>query len=221
MRSVDILTLIGDLIWVIMISFLVVGWYYPSIGLLALLCMISPLITTIITGRRVWCGSVCPRGSFNDNILVHFSFSNMIPAVVRTIFFRLSFLIFLFYILGSGIIKAQGDLFKIGFIFYRIILITTIIAIILGVIFHQRTWCACCPMGSLSSFIIMIKRRLKQKGKKIKVDHNTCVKCRLCQQECTMDLNPSRFWINSNNNLDCIYCLECIKNCPVDALSRD
>jgi len=41
----------------------------------------------------------------------------------------------------------------IGAIFVSICLITTIIAIILALIFKPRSWCAICPMGTLQEQI--------------------------------------------------------------------
>ena len=43
-----------DLYWII-IAYIIVGWFYPVIGLLALICMIGPVMTSIWKGRW-WCG---------------------------------------------------------------------------------------------------------------------------------------------------------------------
>lgn len=43
-----------DLYWII-IAYIIVGWFYPVIGLLALICMIGPVMTSIWKGR-CWCG---------------------------------------------------------------------------------------------------------------------------------------------------------------------
>ena len=46
-----------NLYWII-IAYIIVGWFYPVIGLIALICMIGPVMTSIWKGRW-W---VCPRG---------------------------------------------------------------------------------------------------------------------------------------------------------------
>ena len=48
------------LYWII-IAYIILGWFSPVIGLLALICMIGPVVTSIFKGRW-WCGHVCPRG---------------------------------------------------------------------------------------------------------------------------------------------------------------
>ncbi|MBQ8715881.1 MAG: 4Fe-4S binding protein [Prevotella sp.] len=49
------------LYWII-IAYIIIGWFWPVIGLLALICMIGPVLTSIWRGRW-WCGNVCPRGN--------------------------------------------------------------------------------------------------------------------------------------------------------------
>ena len=56
-----------NLYWII-IAYIIVGWFYPVIGLLALICMIGPVMTSIWKGRW-WCGNVCPRGNMYDRLL--------------------------------------------------------------------------------------------------------------------------------------------------------
>ena len=48
------------LYWII-IAYIILAWFFPVVGLLALICMIGPVLTSIYKGRW-WCGNVCPRG---------------------------------------------------------------------------------------------------------------------------------------------------------------
>ena len=52
------------LYWII-IAYIILGWFFPVIGLLAIICMIGPVVTSIFKGRW-WCGHVCPRGNMYD-----------------------------------------------------------------------------------------------------------------------------------------------------------
>ena len=52
----------GVPIYWIIIAYILLGWFFPVIGLLALICMIGPVLTSIFKGRW-WCGHVCPRGN--------------------------------------------------------------------------------------------------------------------------------------------------------------
>ena len=49
------------LYWII-IAYIIIGYFWSVIGLLALICMIGPVLTSIWRGRW-WCGNVCPRGN--------------------------------------------------------------------------------------------------------------------------------------------------------------
>jgi len=40
-----------NLYWII-IAYIIVGWFYPVVGLLALICMIGPVLTSIWKGRH-------------------------------------------------------------------------------------------------------------------------------------------------------------------------
>ncbi|PRX29811.1 4Fe-4S binding protein [Orenia metallireducens] len=218
MRQKGFLGFVGKISWTVIVAFLILGWHYPIIGSVALICMIAPPLLAVLKGGRVWCGTACPRGSFNDNILAKVSRSVNIPRVFRTVFFRVAFFIFLVYNFIDGIIQAKGDLIKIGYVFYKIIFITTAITILLGIIFNERTWCSFCPMGSLSALITKVKRRLRTRPKRIVVDRDKCVDCKLCEKECPMGLKPYDFTGDNDKDLDCIHCQECVYKCPVNAL---
>ena len=49
-------------LYCIIIAYIIIGWFYPVIGLIALICMIGPVLTSIWRGR-FWCGKctlACP-----------------------------------------------------------------------------------------------------------------------------------------------------------------
>lgn len=221
MRQKGLIGIIGKWSWIVIAAFLGLGWKYPIIGSIALVCMLAPAVTAIWKGGRIWCGSVCPRGSLNDNLLSKISRRAKIPKFVRTVWFRIGFALFLVYNFVAGIINAQGDLVKIGFVFYKIILITSIITVLLGIMYHERTWCSFCPMGSLSALITKIRRSWFKQDKQVTVDKDKCVSCNICTNDCPMDLQPYDFVDGSNKDLDCIHCEKCVYNCPVNALTRD
>lgn len=77
----------GHLYWVLL-TFLIVGLFYPAIGLIAIICMLAPVVVSFFRGRY-WCGNFCPRGSFYDNVLAKFSPKKKIPAFFRTNTFRI------------------------------------------------------------------------------------------------------------------------------------
>ncbi|MGM0471707.1 MAG: 4Fe-4S binding protein [Bacillota bacterium] len=220
MKQDRMITLFGKWAWVLLVLFLIVGWQYPLLGSIALICMVAPVVMSAWKGGRVWCGNFCPRGSFNDNLLSKIGRSVEIPQFFKSIYFRIGFFIFLIYNFVIGVINAGGDLVQIGAVFYRIVLLTTILTVVLGIIFHERTWCTFCPMGSLSALVVKMKRSLAADSKRIVVDKEQCTGCNLCAQECPMGLEPYNFTGNNDEDLDCLHCEKCVDSCPVDALER-
>ncbi|MGM0369146.1 MAG: 4Fe-4S binding protein [Bacillota bacterium] len=218
--DLDLIELISESAWILLIVFLLVGWKFPIIGTIAVLCMVAPVIVASWKEGRVWCGSHCPRGKFNDNLLSKISRSAQIPSFFKTVYFRIAFFLFLIYNFVTGIMNSGGSWTAIGLVFYKIIFITTMITVSLGVIFHQRIWCTFCPMGSLSALVIKVKRKFVSSPTQIKVDQEKCIDCGLCSEACPINLEPQNFEEGKDCNLDCLHCEKCVEACPVDALEK-
>jgi ferredoxin-type protein NapH len=200
------------LFW-ILLFFLVAGLIYPVIGILAIICMIAPVIMAPYKGRY-WCGNFCPRGSFYDNVIAKISPKKPIPAIFRSTGFRVFMVMFIMVVFGVQMYYAWGDLSAMGAVFVRIILITTIVGIVLGVIYHQRTWCSFCPMGTLASWF-----SAKPKPMPLMVD-SSCVNCKLCTTACPLQLSPyaKKGSTEGFTHSDCLKCSRCVDKCPKKAL---
>ena len=83
-----------SLYW-ILIAYLVIGFFYPAIGIIALICMIAPVAFAVRKGRW-WCGNACPRGNFYDRLISRYSPHKPIPAFVRRKGFRIFMVLFIF-----------------------------------------------------------------------------------------------------------------------------
>ncbi len=143
--------------WTFLMIFLMFGWFFPVVGLLALGCMVAPVIVAMIKGKRRWCVTFCPRGVFNDVILKKLSRNEKIPVILHSRIIKILFIVFLFYRFYTGIKIATG-ITGIGFVLVKIVSLTTVLTVLLGIVFHPRSWCAFCPMGFLSNIVIYIKR---------------------------------------------------------------
>ena len=86
------------LYWII-IAYILLGWFFPVIGLVAIICMIGPVLFSIWKGRW-WCGNVCPRGNLYSRLLSKYSPHRDIPKFVRTFGFRLFMVFFIFTMFG-------------------------------------------------------------------------------------------------------------------------
>ena len=203
------------LYWILLI-YLVVGIFYPVIGLLALICMIAPVSFAVRKGRW-WCGNSCPRGSFYDKVLSKYSPHRPIPEFVRTRGFRIFMVLFIFTMFGIQMTRAWGDWDAVGRVFWTIILVTTVVGVILSFIYAPRTWCSFCPMGTLSSWVTPRKGKLPENYKRVYVDTRCTTRCKQCSAVCPMQLKPyeSKEAAEGLLHPDCLKCGRCVDGCPL------
>ena len=208
-----------SLYWILLI-YLVVGFFYPVIGLLALICMIAPVAFAVRRGRW-WCGNACPRGNLYDRLLSKYSPHKPIPAFVRTFGFRLFMVLFIFTMFGVQMYFAWGDWVAMGRVFWMIILITTVVGVTLSFIFAPRTWCSFCPMGTLSNWVTPRSGRLPEKYRRVFVKSTCQLKCKSCSRVCPMQLTPYDSRGNTEGFLDpdCIKCGRCTVACPIQIMT--
>lgn len=148
--------------FLILIFFLLVILIDLRLIFFALICMIAPIVIASLGFGRLWCKYLCPRGSLYEKIHTK---KRHIPIFFKSLYLKIVVLFLIFYMFGMGIYKHYGDIFSIGKVYYNIIFITTVVGISLGLLFHPRTWCVFCPMGSIADFITYIKKRKKDSAK--------------------------------------------------------
>jgi ferredoxin-type protein NapH len=197
------------LFW-ILLAFLALGFIYPAIGVIAIICMLAPVAVAPFKGRY-WCGNWCPRGSFYDNALSRFSPKRPIPPFFRRKGLRVFMLAFIMAVFSVQTYFARGDLAAMGLVFINLIFVTTVAGVILGLFFHQRTWCAFCPMGTLAS-------QLSRGVMPLKVAPE-CAGCGRCSKACPLQLTPQDATASGAFAADdCLKCGRCTPVCPQRAL---
>ena len=144
--------------YIILLLYLIAAYFYMPLGVIAIICMLAPIVFALMGRGRYWCGNYCPRGNFYQNVTCHLSRKKAIPSFLKGVPFRVFMVLFIIGNFSYGIYKNWGNLAGIGFVFYRIIIITTIVGIIFNTIYMPRTWCAFCPMGSIATYITYIKK---------------------------------------------------------------
>lgn len=206
------------LYWIIIV-YLIAGYFFPVIGLLALICMIAPVAMAVKRGRW-WCGNACPRGSLYDRVLSKYSPHRPIPQIVRTKAFRTLMLAVIFTVFGIQMYHAWGNIGEMGRVFWRIILLTTVAGVVLSFIFAPRTWCSFCPMGTLSAWATPKSGSRMEKMKVVKVGDSCNLKCKMCARVCPMQLTPYEGRGNENGYVhpDCIKCGKCAMACPLKTI---
>ncbi|MEW6657673.1 MAG: 4Fe-4S binding protein [Thermodesulfobacteriota bacterium] len=192
---------------------LAVGWLYPLIGFFIPACMLLGLGLAAFKGRK-WCDWLCPRGSFEDALLAPLSPKRPIPQILRATPMRLGVMAVLMGILTFQIIRLWPDPWAIGGSFVLLLSITTGVGVVLGVIFHQRTWCYLCPIGTMSKWV---------GGKRLPLllAPDRCTQCQLCARKCPMQLAPAALQQEAPRapRGDCLKCSLCVTSCPTAALT--
>lgn len=190
------------------------GWRYPLLGYFIPICMILGIGVGLWRGRK-WCDWYCPRGSFFDTIVKYISPKKEIPKFFKGLPLRIGFLSFLMAMMIIQIIKRWPDPYKIGMFFVVLLSVTTILGLILAFVYHQRSWCCFCPIGSLGNWI--------GKGRyPLKIDSKLCTECKLCYKICPIQISPYSFKkenIEIVKDGDCLKCALCVSACPKKALN--
>jgi ferredoxin-type protein NapH len=187
------------------------GWKYPILGFSVPIVMLMGMAGGVWRGRYV-CGNLCPRGSFFDRIISLVSLKKKIPTLLRRMPLRWIIFTAMMSFMVWRLAQNPGDWRHWGQVFWMICVITTSIGIVLGILFHPRTWCAFCPMGTMQNALGGHKHSLL-------IDAAKCKQCRLCEKACPFQLpiiqDKDRGRLLSR---DCLKCPECIAACPAKAL---
>lgn len=199
----------------ILIAFILLGLLDLRFAIIAIICMLAPVFVSIFKGR-FWCGNLCPRGSFYDSVVSKFSGKKRPPKFFKSYYFRAVILTIMMTVFISGIYKNWGDLYGIGMVFYRLIVVTTVIGVVLSLVYNHRTWCNFCPMGTLASIVSKFKR-----NKNVLQVSNSCVSCKICEKKCPLGIVPYSYKGNLLSHPDCIQCGKCAVACPKTAIGYD
>ena len=144
------------------------GLWYHKLGLIMAVMMVFILGLSYFRGR-LWCGNFCPRGAFLDFIIKPISFYGKIPGIFRSRGFRflvVAVFMTVFTLRTKAAFSAWSTLEALdrwGLVFAMLCLVTTIVAILLGVLFSPRTWCSFCPMGTFQKLLYNLNKKISSK----------------------------------------------------------
>jgi polyferredoxin len=193
----------------LLIVYLLAAPLWPQLGILALICMLGPVVLSFWRGR-FWCGHYCPRGSLNDHVVGRFSARHPMPRLLKLAWWRGSVLVFIIMMFSVQLYFAWGSLAGVGWVFIRLVAVTTVIGIILGIIYQPRAWCAFCPMGTLAA-LVSRQRRIEGAG----LAAAGCVACGACASQCPLGLAAYK----GQEMADCLHCGRCVRACPQQVLA--
>jgi polyferredoxin len=206
------------------------GLYYPKLGLLGILIMLTMMVMGFLKGRY-WCGNLCPHGSLFDFILMRFSLYKKIPAffkspILRWTFFAYFMSMFLFRLTSAFGYWGEAEFVnRLGNVFVRQNLVwPTIGGTIFALTINPRAWCSFCPMGTMLKIMYRLGKVFglnKNTDEKITINEEVrCKQCTICSRVCPVQLEPYQNWDDNQFKDDnCIKCSPCVENCPSRLLS--
>jgi polyferredoxin len=188
-----------------------IGWMYPIIGFVVPVVMGIGLTVGIIRGRYT-CGNICPRGAFYNAWLQKVSMHKKIPSFLKKIPFRWSILFLLMGFMAFRILQNPGSVTHLGFTFWTMCAVTTLIGIVLGILYKPRAWCSFCPIGTLQNTFGGHRNKLR-------IDSSKCINCKKCEKHCPLNLGiVSHKEKGVLEERDCLKCRVCSTVCPKQAL---
>lgn len=149
--------LIQSIVWTLVPVTILVGLVWPPIGFVVLAVMATGLVSGVLKGRYM-CGLFCPRGAFYDFIVKHISPHRRIPAWLRAPAFRWSLVVVLMGGMALQIALDPTNVLHWGAVLVRLCLVTTAVGLVLALVYHPRTWCAFCPMGTIQGALGKLRR---------------------------------------------------------------
>jgi ferredoxin-type protein NapH len=188
------------------------GWRWPLLGFVVPVVMIAGMAGGILNGRYV-CGNLCPRGGFFDRLGPFFSKSRPIPQALRAMWLRWTLFAALMGFMIWRIAQDPGSVYHWGKVFWLMCTVTTAAGVVLAILFHPRTWCSICPVGTAANAFGGHKNPLT-------IDASKCRECRACEKACPIALDIVRHrTAGVVAERDCVKCDECIVKCPMKALA--
>ncbi len=153
--------------WIIIVMFFVLSITNIWFGLFGVICMGLPIFQALRGKGKLHCKSHCPRGSFLSKVVSKISLRNSLPKFMLTNGFKNTLLIIMGVMLTISMIHSGGNPKKIAFGLFRLMGISFIFGIVLGIFFKPKAWCAICPMGHSTTLITNLKTRNKFKREQI------------------------------------------------------
>lgn len=142
--------------WILMVLFIILSIIDFRFGLLGMLCMVAPLYHAIRKRGKVHCSHYCPRGSLLGKFLKNISMERNMPSWAKSKLSKNILLTIMMAMFSFSLYHAnqQGfNIMKTGFAIFRMMTVSLVVGMTIGVIFKPRSWCQVCPMGHATALI--------------------------------------------------------------------
>lgn len=185
-----------------------------NFGYFLIVCLVLAMAGATILGRY-WCNWLCPRGSFLEYFLARLSRQKTFPPLFKQTYFLVAIVSVFMLMMGLNFFllsHTHSAIDAMGITLTRLLVISTIAAIILGITYEPRAWCVFCPGATFAK----LSAGFKSKRPYLVNDVQNCTSCGLCAERCMFHIDASQSGVISDP--DCLKCSTCIKSCPAKAL---
>lgn len=148
--------------WILILLFFSLSVLDIRFGILGLLCMGVPIYLALRGGGRVHCSKYCPRGSMLMVFLEKLSLNNNLPRYINNKHVKNLMLVWMIAMFAISLVVAGGDFIKTAMAIFRMMLMSTTVGVLMGVLFKPRSWCVICPMGTATSMIEKAQRKKRR-----------------------------------------------------------
>lgn len=167
------------------ILFFVLGLVHISLALAGFVCVVTPFLLYLKTGKKLWCQSYCPRAALFTKVLSKLSMGLKPPKwlyssktkrrVVIYFCINLGFVVmstlmvalerieamdFIRFLIVFSIplefpqlidLNVPTFIVHLGYRIYSIMFTSTVIGLLLGLLYKPRSWCGVCPIQTLTN----------------------------------------------------------------------
>ncbi|WP_319370496.1 4Fe-4S binding protein [uncultured Ilyobacter sp.] len=144
--------------WIYFLTMMILANYNRYFGLLGLASMLAPITLSSLGYGRVYCSHICDRGSFLSKIKYMNIERYSLPEKFQKKSVKFILLLFMIANFGRNLYLSK-NLYDVGDSFFKMFLSSTILGILLGIIFKPRSWCQVCPMALIQDSIDKVVRK--------------------------------------------------------------
>jgi len=148
--------------WSVMLLFIMLSVLDIRFGLLGFACIGAPLYHAARGHGKVHCSKYCPRGSLLGRFLQRISWGNSLPASWRSPMVKHALVALMLAMFGfslSHALLSPRPVAAVAFATFRLMMVSLVVGMIMGVVFKPRSWCQICPMGHGTALISKAQQR--------------------------------------------------------------
>lgn len=138
--------------WIYFLAMMFLANYNRYFGLLGFISMFTPIILSVMGYGRLFCSHICDRGSFLGKVKYMNLGRYSLPMKYQRRPYKILYLSIMLSHFSINLLRAES-LYQVGDAIFKLFLSSTILGVLLGIIFKPRTWCQICPMGFMQSEI--------------------------------------------------------------------